>query len=87
VDQFDAVAYEPRKGDKLKFSGGYLVYEVISGLNGGLDLSVVANRIAIRREHKDAPFVESRKAVPIHKDVWADLVARAATIERGPVES
>jgi len=82
VNQFDGVAYEPRKGDKIKFAGGLLAYEVISGLNDGLDVSVVATRITT---HREAPF-ERTKAVPIQKDVWADLVARAATVERGPVE-
>jgi hypothetical protein len=54
----------------------------VSGLNGGLDVSVVAMRITT---HREAPF-ERKKAVPVAKDVWADLVARAATVERGPVE-
>jgi len=80
VNQFDIVAKEPRKGDKLRFSGGLLVYEVVSGFNDGLDVTVIAKRITT---HREAPY-ERGSLVRVARDVWGDLVARAATVERGP---
>jgi hypothetical protein len=78
MNQFDRVAQEPRKGDRIKFSGGLLVYEAVTGFDG--DPSLIARRITT---HREAPY-EREKSVPVQKDVWGDLVARAATVEQGP---
>lgn len=75
---FDVVAEDPHKGDKLCFAGGLLTYEAVTSLDG--DPSLVAERVTT---HREVPY-ERRKTVPIHKEVWGDLVRRAATVERGP---
>lgn len=97
---FHEIATKPNAGDKVKLTGGLISYEVLDTqmvqvINGGpggsspIVMTVVVRRTELWKPDADGKgggtFAERTWQGSLHLDVWADILARAATVERAHV--
>lgn len=77
MSAFDELARDPREGDEATLIGGQVSYRVIH-FESQTRVYVVRTEI-----FREAPFARPSESLVMSKEIWFDLVSRAASrVER-----